>query len=212
MFDGPEGAEHHHHTGHRWIDYVLAGSALLISVISLTVAILHGRTMEQMADANARLVEANSWPFLTLILSMEPEKLSFGVRNNGVGPAKVHWVEVSMDGKPVRSMYELINETIKSTGVPLGASEHLSYDYSVVDGAVIRAGDVTIVSSLSAKETRPEVFAAMRKRFLKLSVRTCYCSVFDDCFISDGQSLDPKPVKVCPTAHVPFDPTPSSTR
>ncbi len=212
MFDAPEGSEHHHHTGNRWLDYVLAGSALLISVISLTVAILHGRTMEQMADANARLVEANSWPFLTLILAVEPEKLSFGVRNNGVGPAKVHWVEVSMDGKPVRSMYDLVHDAAQPAGVSLRPVEHLSYNYSVVDGTVLRAGDITVVASLSARETRPEVFTAIRNRFLKLSVRSCYCSVFDECFISDGQSLDPKPVKTCPAAHTPFDPTPPSMR
>ena len=38
-------------------------SALFISVVSLGVAILHGRTMEKMAEANAHLVAANSWPF-----------------------------------------------------------------------------------------------------------------------------------------------------
>src|SRR4051794_2539487 len=56
---------HLHKTGHQWVDWIVAFSALFISVVSLGVAILHGRTMEKMAEANARLVAANSWPFLS---------------------------------------------------------------------------------------------------------------------------------------------------
>jgi len=51
-------------TGHRWIDISAAGCALVVSITSLFVAIHHGQSMERMAEANARLVEANSWPLL----------------------------------------------------------------------------------------------------------------------------------------------------
>ena len=44
---------------------------MFVSVISLVVAIEHGRTMERMADANTQMVGANtqmveaaSWPFV----------------------------------------------------------------------------------------------------------------------------------------------------
>jgi uncharacterized membrane protein YhfC len=47
-----------HKTGHAWVDLIIAFSAITISVISLFVAITHGRTEEKM-------VAANSWPFLT---------------------------------------------------------------------------------------------------------------------------------------------------
>jgi hypothetical protein len=53
-----------HHTGHRWLDISVAACAIVVSVTSLVVAIMHGRTMERMAEANARLVSANSWPLL----------------------------------------------------------------------------------------------------------------------------------------------------
>src|SRR5580704_7329630 len=59
-------APHSHpsHTGHRWLDIVLGLSAMFVSVVSLVVAVEHGRTMERMADANTRMVDANSWPFV----------------------------------------------------------------------------------------------------------------------------------------------------
>jgi len=55
---------HAHKTGHKWVDLTVAFSALLLSVVSLGIAIMDGRTMEKMADANARMVAANSWPSL----------------------------------------------------------------------------------------------------------------------------------------------------
>src|SRR4051812_27806085 len=43
-----EGHSHGHHTGVRWLDLILAGSAIFISVVSLVISIHHGRTMEQL--------------------------------------------------------------------------------------------------------------------------------------------------------------------
>ena len=63
----PEHEVHHHQahrTGHRLLDLAVPVSALLISVVSLVIGIHHGRTMQEMAQANARLVQANSWPLL----------------------------------------------------------------------------------------------------------------------------------------------------
>ena len=51
-------------TGRGWVDLSAAVCALLISITSLWVAVRHGHTMERMADANARLVSANSYPLL----------------------------------------------------------------------------------------------------------------------------------------------------
>lgn len=51
-------------TGRDWVDLSAAMCALIISVTSLWVAVRHGHTMERMADANARLVSANSYPLL----------------------------------------------------------------------------------------------------------------------------------------------------
>src|ERR1700748_1188714 len=88
---------HHHPTGHRRLDRPLPICALFVSVVSLILAIIHGQAMERMADANAKLVEANSWPFLEYstgdIDDNKPE-IEMRIGNVGVGPAKVQSVEV----------------------------------------------------------------------------------------------------------------------
>jgi methanogenic corrinoid protein MtbC1 len=53
-------APHAHKTGHNWVDLVVAISALFVSVVSLGIAVLHGRTIERMAEENARLVADSS--------------------------------------------------------------------------------------------------------------------------------------------------------
>jgi hypothetical protein len=88
----PESHAHHARTGIRWLDASLALSAFAVSIISLFVAIHHGRTMQEMAEANARMVAANSWPFVqygTGNLSEQglPE-ISLSLANQGVGPAR----------------------------------------------------------------------------------------------------------------------------
>src|SRR5215831_14860354 len=105
----PEAPEQHHgaHTGHRWLDISLALSAMFVSVISLVVAIEHGRTMERMADANARMVQANSWPFLQFETHNLDERGNADVRlvlvNQGIGPARIETFELWWDGKPMSS-------------------------------------------------------------------------------------------------------------
>jgi hypothetical protein len=56
--------------GHRWIDISAGGCALVVSMTSLFVAIPPGQSMERMAEAKARLVEANSYAVSTVRCSM----------------------------------------------------------------------------------------------------------------------------------------------
>src|SRR4030095_3188782 len=105
--------------GHRWVDLSVAVCALIVSMTSLWVAIRHGHTMERMADANARLVSANSYPLLQRFQSSAENVQSLGsaqlrrvaslnVINSGVGPAKVESVEVYWRGRPVRTPRDLL--------------------------------------------------------------------------------------------------------
>src|ERR1700743_2342569 len=98
------GHAHGHKTGHSWVDMVVAFSALFVSVGSLGVAILHGRTMETMADGNARLVAGNCWPYLTASIGDSVvngvNTIHMGEVNTGVGPAKIESAELIYKGVP----------------------------------------------------------------------------------------------------------------
>ncbi len=181
-----------HRTGHRWVDFTIAGSALLISVVSLFVTIRHGETMDQMAKANARLVQANSWPYLGAHLSRGPKEVEIGFGNRGVGPAKIAWVEVTYEGVPAHTISELLT---RCCGFDVKKPIH--YQYSVITNSVLRAGESDDLLFVEDDPKSPEVFRSLRQNLLKVGLRVCYCSVFDECFVGDGRSLDVKSVKQC---------------
>jgi hypothetical protein len=194
---------HPRHTGHRWVDFVIAGSALLISVVSLVVAVRHGQTMEEMAHANARLVEANSWPFVGAGVSRGDGSATIFIRNAGVGPAKVHWVEVKYDGVAQSSLPQLLAHCCGLPSAP-GAKPRLSYENSLVANSVLRPGEVVPMVVLSRAQTDPAVFDAFYRRLLRIGFRVCYCSVFDECFIGDGGHLDVQKTADCAKPAVNF--------
>jgi hypothetical protein len=94
-------------SGHRLLDFAIALSAIVISLISLTVAIHHGRVQE-------RLVAANSWPFLFWSTSIDQDergqRFSIYIANSGVGPALLKGLIVRQAQKPVRGWVELLQE------------------------------------------------------------------------------------------------------
>ena len=45
----------------------------------------------------------------------------------------------------------------------------------------------------------------------KVVVRTCYCSIFDDCWVFDSRRNRPDPVKACPADWTKFEERPNAS-
>jgi len=200
------GESHAHRTGHKWLDMIVAFSALFISVVSLGVAIVHGRTMEKMAEANARLVAANSWPFLSYgagtITTAGIAKINMHVSNRGVGPAKIESAELVWKGVAYGRDEDFLKACCgfdPASGRP---------DSDLVPYEVLRAGERINFLEFT-QSTSPAVFDALKQAMLSrdLQLHICYCSIFDECWKSDlaTLSLKPTPVQACVQPKVPFD-------
>jgi hypothetical protein len=197
---------HSHKTGHQWVDMVVAFSALFISVVSLGVAILHGRTMEHMAEANARLVAANSWPFLSYSAGTNTANgvttIHMQVVNSGVGPAKIESAELLWKGVAYRSDQDFLQACCAVD--PASAK----FDSDLLPNEVLRAGQVIPVLGFTQSDN-PAAFAILERAMISrdLQLRVCYCSIFAECWKSDltKLSLEPTPVKACVAPQIPFD-------
>lgn len=205
-------------TGHGWVDLSAAVCALIISVSSLWVTIRHGHTMERMADANARLVSANSYPLLQQFQSNAVDLrspsytgdlhvASLNVANGGVGPAKVETLEVFWNDRPVRTALELL-QACCATSEDASLFSHPNWLVtSDLQGTMLRAGEV---SRLLLMIDRDGESAALAARFVaaypKVKMRACYCSVFDECWLSNLETLHPQSVASCPKPDVAFAP------
>jgi hypothetical protein len=210
--DSPE-APHHHgsHTGHRWFDIALGVSAMFVSVVTLFVAIEHGRTMERMAEANTRMVEANSWPFIDFSTHNVGDKGGSEVRlvltNEGIGPARIETFELWWRGKTMSSPAQLL--TACCTPDPI----HEFIGVGLASPRILRAGEhVDFLSVYPAKGR--DVQEKFNNERDYITTRVCYCSVFDECFIKDGgddllkkdprKLINPEHVKTCPAPKTPY--------
>jgi hypothetical protein len=193
-------------THSRHFDVIVSITAIFISAVSLFVAIEHGRTERE-------LVAANVWPFPRAILSNGYDakgSTAVGVSNGGVGPAKIRSFELFYRGQPVSSGLDLLRkccglgpgpQAVKAA-FPNGTSN------SVVDESVLRPGEENPVLRVPPSTTAP----AITKRLAEVRVlnqvtfRVCYCSVLDQCWISDLRSTLTETVRECTAPEHPYDP------
>jgi hypothetical protein len=200
--DGLEVHSHHPHpVGHRVFDFIVGGSALLISCVSLFVAVQHGRTME-------KLVQANSYPNVEIAGGIESTgkpgeiALSTDLTNNGVGPARIESIELWENGVPVHSASEIV-DAIKSAAS--AAHGHTDLEASTVIGSLIGAGKTKTLIRLKFADGA-DWYPALAKVLFGMESRVCYCSVFDECHVSDSRVRRgiPTAVKECPEPAVPY--------
>lgn len=190
-------------TGVRHFDAIVSLTAIFISAVSLYVAIEHGKTERD-------LVAANVWPFAREVLDNggAPDGLiKIGVSNGGVGPAKIRSFELFYRGHPVSSGLDLLRQCC---GLPTDRAAvkkvlpHGIY-YSLVDETVLRPGEEDPVLQLDRKAV-PEIGGRLALSLPQVSFRTCYCSVLDQCWISNLKSTQVQRVAECRPPEHPYDP------
>lgn len=194
-------------TGHRWVDLFVAFSALFISALSIFMGQQTGNSME-------KLVHANSWPFLQLNSGNATEdggtgQLAFGVENSGTGPARVHDFYFLVDGERVRGanyLYSLLRtcceEELQAATARAGGNQLDAVGTeitSTVSSRFLATGeDVTAI-----RWPRTEANAALwnmvdqARQTGRITMRACYCSVFDECWIASSDSFPPAAVDRC---------------
>jgi hypothetical protein len=189
----------------RWLDVTLGVAATIVSLVSLWLG-LHS------ADSMEKLVAANSYPHLELVRSMSGPPLpgtdqvrnviEYGMKNNGIGPARVEWVEMRFKGKPVANLSELIEAccTVEKYAVR-GMNRRGS-----IEGALIRPGDLHAMFTWTEGLEADPVFDSLHSQMKDIDVTACYCSVFDECYIRTWKGRKPEPVKQCTAPAKPFRP------
>lgn len=196
--DVPEVHAPHAHGGRHWLDMVVALAALVTSVVSITVAVRHGETME-------KLVEAQSWPHVELDSSNLLDgklNVALSLRSSGSGPAKVKTLSLRYADQPVHSWPELIRACCASDPKADDATLLRETDGRVVTGtpagAVLLPGDKAMILSLPRSDANAALWKKLDQRRATLRFDLCYCSVFNECYVSDLRRSDPRHVESCP--------------
>ena len=191
-------------TGRKHFDVAVSLSAIFISAVSLYVAVEHGKTERQ-------LVAANVWPFPRAILSNgydDKGSIAIGVSNGGVGPAKIRSFELFYRGQPISSGLDLLRKCC-GLGPGSGAVKAQLPDgifYSIVDETVLRPGEENPVLRVRRSASAPQVPDRLSGALQQIGFRVCYCSVLDQCWMSDLRSTRTTSVRECAAPEHPYDP------
>jgi hypothetical protein len=191
-------------TSHHWLDRVGTIAAIVVSVVSLYIAIQNSQTEHQ-------LVSSSAWPFIGAIESNDynqGREVAIGVINEGVGPAKLRTYEVFYDGAPVRSALDLLRHCcgLGPTTDDIRRQLPHGYNFSIADETVMRAGDNNIILSVPRVPEAPGVAEQLNAHLGHISFRACYCSILDECWITDLQHTQVTPIHECAAPAHPYAP------
>jgi hypothetical protein len=189
MEHAPEIHAHHHPTGHRWVDLILAAAALVLSGVTIVIAFQNEAAMR-------RLVTANSWPYLHLqqgnaSATGEPV-IHFDVLSQGVGPATLDKLVVSYAGKPVRNVHELLSRCC-------GISEpsKTTVGVNVATHYVFAARDQMAFLTVPKTAENAGLWERLSVERFKIDMQACYSSVFDEHWVTSFRKPSPVRVKSC---------------
>lgn len=178
----------------KLFEILIGGGVLLISIVSIFVAVSANRTQE-------RMLAASVWPSLLYGTSDAGTdgrpQISLDLLNRGVGPARVRWAEVRYDGTPVRGSRSLLS---RCCGLA-NEDDAPAVFTTGIQRRVMGPGEWIQLMRVAKPEAPSPVYEALSRGRGKIELRLCYCSVLDDCWLLDSRSDDdPEPVKRCPAA------------
>jgi|GEM_PF-988563 len=168
-------------------------------LISLVVA--YGTFVQ--ADATRKIQQASAWPFLSYGTSNVGEngeqRISLELQNNGVGPALLSAIELTYRGRPVNNPRDFLEQCC-------GLKPDQPFPMSTSPSAqiVMPPGENVKFLRVVATPENQTIWDKLNVERWKLRVRSCYCSIFDECWIIDGAQAKPQSVKQCPTDWAPY--------
>jgi hypothetical protein len=198
MVEAPE-VPHHHHakTGLPWFDMVVPIAVLSIALASLLTSLQSEKSMHALVEQNKRLVEAQSTPLLMLESSNLNDQrelaLSFKLSNVGTGPAQVRWFHLT-DDRGVSYAGGTLYERVHA------ADPKASFISQQISGSLMRSGESRYVFEWPKPAEGSAAsgdWATLNKTRFGLAGSACYCSMFDECRVTDFSVKKPKVVESC---------------
>jgi hypothetical protein len=170
--------------------------ALGASFLALSIGAYQARIMNVQTQLMQKQARAAVWPYISIgySISDQGEKLGYTwqIDNDGVGPARIESVTMSLDGKPMHSWDEVFRAIFGNAAVP---ATYTQFDGKVIAPNTNRETTIDAMRILTLEQAK--VFYKAQDRF-KMAI--CYCSVYDECWIANRQESQVQPVDRCDTA------------
>lgn len=154
-------------------EYIVSFSAIFVSIATLFVYIYQARIMQKQQHTSVL-------PYVEWLYSNAGNEFIISVENKGIGPAFVKGVTMKLDDAEVGSNSALFKKL-------LGTSS-FSFINSTVNRRVISPGEKIEMVHVydSAQAHAIDSLLLWSNAPHKFSIEICYCSVYDDCWTTDG--------------------------
>ena len=182
--------------------FVISHALVTIPTFIISIALAYATFVQ--ADATRKIQMSETWPSISYgtsnALPDGTKEISLVLQNNGVGPARLEQMEFLYKGKPMPNPREFLRACC-------AGEQKFSFMSSPVRG-VLRPGEKTEFIRLAKTEENAAIYDKLDIERWSVVVRSCYCSIFDDCWISDNRRERPQPVEACPADWRTFDERP----
>lgn len=163
------------------MELLVGSSAVLVSVVAVVVGVYS-------AWIDRSFMRAATWPYVEVYRSYTGETMSYGVGNQGLGPAKIGYVVLEHEGRRYSTW-----------------REWLEAEYSLPKKGYVQSHISTRVLTPEQQMTifttpDADVGLAIRQNDV-VNIEICYCSVFDECWLTDRENK-PESIAAC---EVPLD-------
>lgn len=158
-------------------EYLVAATALFVSLSTLGVYIYQAKVMKEQQHVSV-------WPYVEWGTGNVTD-FHITVVNKGVGPAIIRKVEMRLDGKVMADNRELITAVLGPEWTLPSLINSSLHDRVLSPGERISPlliGDVAAGRAFEAK-LRAHTF----------EYRITYCSVYGDCWVTDGSTAQQQP-------------------
>jgi len=163
-----------------------SGLALSVSIFALAIGAWQTRLMQGQARASV-------WPFLSIGYSYSSNTDTDGfvwhIDNNGVGPARIEAVSLSLDGKPMKNWVDVMKA--------LGATSPINVSTTSFNGDVIPPSLNRETTIKAIRVHQREVAALFKSAVDRFKMDVCYCSVYDECWVAHWQQSKVDAVERC---------------
>jgi len=158
---------------------ILPICALLISVVACAASLYQLR----MASSS---ISAQTWPYVTIGWRYANDQTGIVVDNDGLGPALIRDVVLTIDGRNQRDAISGVQQIIGNSRAEI----HID---ALTRGVVIRAG-----KSLNLFEVRGATWAnQLHGAQSRVNLQICYCSILGQCWTNSLAGAIPRSISKC---------------
>ncbi|WP_286261179.1 hypothetical protein [Thalassotalea atypica] len=151
-------------------EMIVALSALLIGLVTAFTSIYS-------AYVDREYARSSVWPRLEIFRSVSGDSFSYGVSNNGTGPALVQYAKIYDGSKYIKMWADIeLFRNIRQSHIGNRTLPH----QNTITPVVYKGENVEELVSLDNS----------------IRIELCYCSIYEECWIID-RANQPKTVEAC---------------